>query len=82
MEHRGVHYRVRDAGVAMVMESLLLLWIAWSRFGLATNNDALHLQLSPAALFCRLLGGTRPSRSHPAGPEDTNSKHRFPLSVL
>src|ERR1017187_4125690 len=28
-------------GVAMVMESLLLLWIAWSRFGLATNNDAL-----------------------------------------
>jgi magnesium-transporting ATPase (P-type) len=28
-------------GVAMVVESLLLLWIAWSRFGLATNNDAL-----------------------------------------
>jgi plasma-membrane proton-efflux P-type ATPase len=28
-------------GVAMVVESLLLLWIGWSRFGLATNNDAL-----------------------------------------
>ena len=29
-------------GVAMVAESLLLLWIGWSRFDLATNNDALH----------------------------------------
>jgi plasma-membrane proton-efflux P-type ATPase len=28
-------------GIAMVVESLLLLWIGWSRFGLATNNDAL-----------------------------------------
>ena len=28
-------------GVAMVVESLVLLWIGWSRFGLATNNDAL-----------------------------------------
>src|SRR5665213_2811774 len=28
-------------GVAMVVESLLLLWIGWSRFGLATNNDSL-----------------------------------------
>jgi magnesium-transporting ATPase (P-type) len=28
-------------GVAMVAESLVLLWIGWSRFGLATNNDAL-----------------------------------------
>ncbi|MHB8653686.1 MAG: plasma-membrane proton-efflux P-type ATPase [Terriglobia bacterium] len=28
-------------GIAMVAETLLLLWISWSRFGLATNNDAL-----------------------------------------
>jgi hypothetical protein len=26
----------------MVAETLLLLWIAWSHFGLATNNDALY----------------------------------------
>jgi plasma-membrane proton-efflux P-type ATPase len=29
-------------GVAMVAEALLFLWIGWSRFGLATNDDALH----------------------------------------
>ncbi len=29
-------------GVAMVAESLLLLWIGWSRFGLATNDNALY----------------------------------------
>ena len=29
-------------GVAMVMETLVLLWIGWSRFGLATNNSALY----------------------------------------
>ena len=29
-------------GVAMVAEALLLLWIAWSRFGLGTNEAALH----------------------------------------
>ncbi|MHB8523240.1 MAG: plasma-membrane proton-efflux P-type ATPase [Limisphaerales bacterium] len=29
-------------GVAMVAETLLLLWIGWSHFGLATNNDALY----------------------------------------
>jgi plasma-membrane proton-efflux P-type ATPase len=29
-------------GVAMVAETLLLLWIGWSRFGLATNNNALY----------------------------------------
>jgi magnesium-transporting ATPase (P-type) len=28
-------------GVAMVAEALVLLWIGWTRFGLATNNDAL-----------------------------------------
>ena len=28
-------------GVAMVVESLLLLWIGWSRFGLATSDAAL-----------------------------------------
>ncbi len=29
-------------GIAMVVESLLLLWIGWSKFGLATNNNALY----------------------------------------
>jgi hypothetical protein len=29
-------------GVAMVSEALLLLWIGWSRFGLATNDNALY----------------------------------------
>ena len=29
-------------GVAMVAESLFLLWIGWSHFGLATNDNALH----------------------------------------
>jgi magnesium-transporting ATPase (P-type) len=29
-------------GVAMVVETLLLLWIGWSRFGLATNDNALY----------------------------------------
>jgi H+-transporting ATPase len=29
-------------GVAMVAETLFLLWIGWSKFGLATNNDALY----------------------------------------
>ena len=29
-------------GVAMAIEALLLLWIGWSRFGLATNNGALY----------------------------------------
>jgi H+-transporting ATPase len=29
-------------GIAMVVETLLMLWIGWTRFGLATNNNALH----------------------------------------
>gem|GEM_PF-11788 len=29
-------------GVAMVAESLFLLWFGWSRFGLATNDNALY----------------------------------------
>jgi plasma-membrane proton-efflux P-type ATPase len=29
-------------GVAMVAETLAFLWVCWSRFGLATNNNALH----------------------------------------
>ncbi|MDA8123676.1 MAG: plasma-membrane proton-efflux P-type ATPase [Deltaproteobacteria bacterium] len=29
-------------GVAMVMESLFLLWLGWSYFDLATNNNALY----------------------------------------
>lgn len=29
-------------GITMVAESLLLLWLGWSRFGLATNDNALY----------------------------------------
>lgn len=29
-------------GVAMVAETLFLLWIGWTKFGLATDNDALY----------------------------------------
>jgi H+-transporting ATPase len=29
-------------GIAMVAEALLLLWIGWSHFGLASNDDALY----------------------------------------
>ncbi|MDR3565827.1 MAG: hypothetical protein P4N59_30925, partial [Negativicutes bacterium] len=29
-------------GVAMVAETLFLLWICWARFDLANNNDALY----------------------------------------
>jgi len=29
-------------GIAMVAEALFLLWIGWSRFGLAANNNALY----------------------------------------
>jgi H+-transporting ATPase len=29
-------------GVAMVAETLLLLWIGWAHFGLGNNNNALH----------------------------------------
>ena len=29
-------------GIAMVAETLLLLWVGWSHFGLATDNDALY----------------------------------------
>ena len=29
-------------GIAMVAETLLLLWFGWSHFGLATNNNALY----------------------------------------
>ncbi len=29
-------------GVAMVAETLLLLWVGWSYFGLATDNNALY----------------------------------------
>jgi P-type E1-E2 ATPase len=29
-------------GIAMVVETLLLLWVGWSHFGLATDNNALY----------------------------------------
>ncbi len=61
-------------GVAMVAETLLLLWIGWSRFGLATNNNALYtfsfLMLLYFAVFSvlsarerRWFWATRPSKT-------------------
>jgi plasma-membrane proton-efflux P-type ATPase len=38
-------------GVAMVAEALLLLWIGWSRFGLATNDNALYTFSFQALLY-------------------------------
>ncbi|MGC1578857.1 MAG: HAD-IC family P-type ATPase, partial [Beijerinckiaceae bacterium] len=29
-------------GIVMIAETLFLLWMGWSKFGLATDNDALH----------------------------------------
>ncbi|MHB1095265.1 MAG: plasma-membrane proton-efflux P-type ATPase [Gemmatimonadaceae bacterium] len=59
-------------GIAMVAEALLLLWIGWSRLGLATNESALHtfsyLTLLYMAVFSivsarerRWFGATMPS---------------------
>ena len=42
MEHRGFIAVSVALGIAMVAEALFLLWIGWSRFGLATNNNALY----------------------------------------
>jgi plasma-membrane proton-efflux P-type ATPase len=61
-------------GVAMVAETLVLLWIGWSRFGLATNNSALYtfsfLMLLYFAVFSvvsarerRAFWSTMPSRA-------------------
>jgi len=38
-------------GLAMVVETLLLLWIGWSRFGLATDRDALYTFSFSVLLF-------------------------------
>jgi magnesium-transporting ATPase (P-type) len=35
-------------GIAMVAETLFLLWIGWTRFGLATNDNG----LTPSAFSC------------------------------
>jgi len=61
-------------GVAMVAEALLLLWLCWSRFGLATNDNALYtfsfLTLLYMAIFSivsarerRRFWATLPSRT-------------------
>jgi magnesium-transporting ATPase (P-type) len=61
-------------GVAMLAESLLLLWIGWSRFGLGTSNNAPYtfsfLTLLYFAAFSivsarerRWFGATMPSKS-------------------
>jgi H+-transporting ATPase len=61
-------------GVAMLTEALVLLWLGWVRFGLATNNDALYtfsfLTLLYFAAFSivsarerRRFWATRPSKS-------------------
>lgn len=61
-------------GIAMVAEALLLLWIGWSHFGLATNDSALYtfsfLTLLYMAVFSivsarerRWFGVTRPGKT-------------------
>jgi H+-transporting ATPase len=61
-------------GLAMVAETLLLLWIGWTKFGLATNNNALYtfsfLMLLYFAVFSvvsarerRWFGATLPSET-------------------
>ena len=66
-------------GVAMVAEALLLLWIGWSHFGLATNDNALYtfsfLLLLYLAVFSlvsarerRWFWATMPSKTLAGGP--------------
>ena len=61
-------------GIAMVVEALGLLWLGWSRFGLATNDQALYtfsfLTLLYMAVFSivsarerRWFWSTRPSKT-------------------
>ena len=61
-------------GVAMVAETLFLLWIGWTKFGLATNNNALYtfsfLMLLYFAVFSvvsarerRWFGASLPSKT-------------------
>ena len=47
-------------GVAMVAETLFFLWIAWTRFGLATDTNALYtFSFLTAALLCGVLRRVR-----------------------
>ena len=66
-------------GVAMLAEALFLLWIGWSRFGLATNDNALYtfsfLTLLYFAAFSivsarerRWFWSTMPSKTPDGGP--------------
>jgi H+-transporting ATPase len=61
-------------GIAMLAETLLLLWIGWTKFGLATNNDGLYtfsfLMLLYFAVFSVMsarerhwFGATMPSKT-------------------
>ncbi|MCC6821210.1 MAG: plasma-membrane proton-efflux P-type ATPase [Verrucomicrobia subdivision 3 bacterium] len=61
-------------GIAMVLEALVLLWIGWSHFGLATNENALYtfsfLTMLYFAAFSivsarerRWFGATMPSKT-------------------
>ncbi|MBP9900569.1 MAG: plasma-membrane proton-efflux P-type ATPase [Verrucomicrobia bacterium] len=61
-------------GIAMVLEALVLLWIGWSHFGLATNDNALYtfsfLTMLYFAAFSivsarerRWFGATMPSKT-------------------
>jgi H+-transporting ATPase len=42
-------------GVAMVAEALLFLWFAWSRFGLATHDNALYTFSFLLLLYCAVF---------------------------
>jgi plasma-membrane proton-efflux P-type ATPase len=61
-------------GVAMVAEALTLLWIGWSHFGLATNDNALYTFSFQTLLYFgvfsvvsarerRWFGATKPSKT-------------------
>jgi magnesium-transporting ATPase (P-type) len=65
-------------GIAMVAETLLFLWVGWSRFGLATNSNALGtFSFLTLLYFCvfsavsvrerRWFWATLPSKSFMAG---------------
>lgn len=52
-------------GMAMIGETLALLWIGWSHFGLATNNNALNT-FSFLLLLCFAAFSVVPARERRA----------------
>ena len=66
-------------GVAMVAEALLFLWFGWSRFGLATNDNALYtFSFLTAALLCRVLHRVRAGAPLVLGDDAQQDPHGAP----